>query len=286
MQPGLKNVLFIGNRSNVLSHLLNFDDVNLVGIYTLDKSHLANDKKKYKKNIFSIREKDIVVNAINDTDFDILISNGCPFILPISELEDRKKKFINIHPSYLPYLKGKSPINGVIFNHMNFFGATMHFMNDDIDAGNIIHQKKIEMSPDIDLLLLYHLSFQLEGEVFNEGWNILKETDFTFKGFPQQKKGNAFSRNANLMKVDFESMSNGEILRRVKSFGISSQGVSARLANEREIVIYSAEEIINSYLISKFKRQSSNQVILELGSSILLVKSKEGIIKITKYKDL
>ena len=42
---------------------------------------------------------------------------------------------------------------------MNFIGATMHFITDKIDGGNIIYKKKHDISNDIDQGLIYFLSF-------------------------------------------------------------------------------------------------------------------------------
>ena len=41
-------------------------------------------------------------------DYDILVSNGCPYILPLNEL--KKAKYVNVHPSLLPNLKGIDPV--------------------------------------------------------------------------------------------------------------------------------------------------------------------------------
>ena len=139
-------VLFIGNRFNVLFELLNSfkEEVSIVKIFVLENSHLETELKKCdcKYSVFSLNDKDHLIKKIKTLNFDILISNGCPFILPVSKITRNNQKFINIHPTYLPFLKGKTPLNGVFYNNMSFFGASMHFMDDGIDTGKIIYQKK------------------------------------------------------------------------------------------------------------------------------------------------
>ena len=56
-----------------------------------------------------------------------------------------EKKFvnlINIHPSYLPYFKGKDPnFWSILFNGP--FGVSIHYVNKLIDSGAIIFREKI-----------------------------------------------------------------------------------------------------------------------------------------------
>ena len=54
---------------------------------------------------------------------------------------------------------------------MSFFGASMHFMDDGIDTGKIIYQEKVDLTEDINLSMLYYMSFRLERDVFKHGFN-------------------------------------------------------------------------------------------------------------------
>lgn len=53
---------------------------------------------------------------IKEQEYDILISSGCPYILPVTELTKLKRdsKYINIHTSLLPDCKGRHPINAAL----------------------------------------------------------------------------------------------------------------------------------------------------------------------------
>ena len=53
------------------------------------------------------------------------------------------KKIINLHISYLPYNKGAHP-NFWSFADNTPSGVTIHEVNENLDSGNIIFQKKIE----------------------------------------------------------------------------------------------------------------------------------------------
>jgi methionyl-tRNA formyltransferase len=53
---------------------------------------------------------------------------------------------INLHPSLLPYYRGMSPQHYPIINGESETGITVHFVDEGIDTGDIILQKKIEIN--------------------------------------------------------------------------------------------------------------------------------------------
>ena len=109
-------ILFVGNRPNVLTELISMNDsISIVSTMVLKDSYLEClvNEQNIEHEMFTLSDKQIIINKIKSTDFDILISNGCPFVLPVSEIKQKHQNFINIHPTYLPYLRGKTPINGV-----------------------------------------------------------------------------------------------------------------------------------------------------------------------------
>jgi phosphoribosylglycinamide formyltransferase 1 len=57
------------------------------------------------------------------------------------------KKIINIHPSLLPKYKGLNTFKRVLKNKEKTTGCTVHYVNNKLDSGKIILQKKIYVSP-------------------------------------------------------------------------------------------------------------------------------------------
>ncbi len=55
-------------------------------------------------------------------------------------------KILNIHPSLLPKYKGLNTHQKVIKNKEKFSGCTVHFVNEKLDSGKIILQKKVRIS--------------------------------------------------------------------------------------------------------------------------------------------
>ena len=59
-------------------------------------------------------------------------------------IKNFKNKIINIHPSLLPKYKGLNTHERAIKNKEKFSGCTVHFVNEKLDSGKIILQKKLK----------------------------------------------------------------------------------------------------------------------------------------------
>ena len=277
-------ILFISNRTNVLKELINYS-VEL-DILVLKGSILENycNSNNLSYSLFEMKDKELVINKVMLCNYDILISNGCPFILPVTN-----KLMLNVHPTYLPFLKGKAPINGVIFHSHDFFGATMHQIDAGIDTGKIIFREKIKLTKDIDLGLLYYISFELEKEVFRKGWALLNDNNFKIDLIPnvsQINLGSYYDRKYSDRVIDFKLMNVEEIQKIVRAFGISSQGA---ILNENLIIngqfitkVYESEVVENSFIIKKFKNILPGIVALEYDNKFL-IKCLNGIIKVKVF---
>ena len=145
-------VLFTGNRQQVLAEA---------------------QRLFYVKTIPIISKKQII-RDIKRENFDILVSNGCPYILPVDDLKRACDKWVNVHPTYLPYYRGKSPLKEMHAKGVDYIGATLHHMDKGIDTGPIIYQEKKPFNGSLDER--YKQSFELEAQVFKKG--IYEATDF------------------------------------------------------------------------------------------------------------
>ena len=222
------------------------------------------------------------VEALKSIEFDLLISNGCPYILPVSSLKKAEQLFINIHPSLLPDLRGQHPANAALLFELAKTGVTMHFMEDEADSGGIIAQKELPISPDLDLGLLYYSLFALEAEVFVEGMEKLRASNFHYAGEPQQAGNGHYSRKDGDRIVDIVQTPRSELLKRIRAFGVASQGVRCQLDGE-PIIAFDAEPVDNSFLVSHCRDYAPGEVVLHYEGKIL-VKCLDGLVKIKAHR--
>lgn len=61
-------------------------------------------------------------------------------------LEIPKSGALNLHGSYLPKYRGRVPINWAVINGETVTGATLHYMVEKPDAGDIVDQQKVEIA--------------------------------------------------------------------------------------------------------------------------------------------
>lgn len=258
-------VLFFGNRRFVLQKLLEKNCDIEIGV--IKHTHLEKDDiikgKKYK--IYESSEQ--VHERIKQDDFDILISNGLPYKLKIADLP--KKQYVNIHPSFLPDLKGVDPVLGSILFERDA-GATCHLMDSFLDTGPIISQIKIPFSHDLKASLLYQLSFLAEQIVFEKAWKN------KFKIKKKQDSSNKylyFTRNERTKYFDSHTP-NKKILQIVKAFDNKNQGARFFLDNQ-EIKCHDAWISYNRFLKKYFKENENNSVVLQYEDTIVLKKDNQ-----------
>jgi methionyl-tRNA formyltransferase len=232
--------IFIGNRKFVLEEMLE-KQLHIVAVFVVENTHLANDIKNMNIDYELISSKKQLLRKLDNIDYDVLISNGCPYILPISKMKGGK--YINIHPSLLPDLKGIDPVIGAaLFNRDA--GATCHIMDDAIDGGDIISQVKIPYSDDLDVSLLYQLSFIAEKECFIKALNckfqpIAKQQDIDDLMY--------YSRKPEDRHITF-SEKNNEIINKIKAFNNKSQGAFF-IYNDLEYKVFDIDVLYNIYLV-------------------------------------
>jgi len=126
-------------------------------------------------------------------DLIILVAYGQ--ILSSKILQLPTQGCLNIHPSLLPKYKGPAPINWVLIKGEQETGVTFLFMNERIDAGDIILQKRIKILPEENFE-------QLSIRLAIESANLLEEVLLTiergeYERFPQPKEKYFYARKIN-----------------------------------------------------------------------------------------
>ena len=111
----------------------------------------------------------------NELDFlarlepDYIICIHFPYIIPKSILDIPKYGVLNLHPAYLPYNRGWHTPIWALFEQTPI-GATLHFMDEDVDTGDIVHQRQLTPSSSDTAHTLYTKLKLLEFAVFKEAW--------------------------------------------------------------------------------------------------------------------
>lgn len=94
-----------------------------------------------------------VLEALNEAETDLVVLAGYLSILSSEVIKAYEGRIINIHPSLLPKFGGKDCYGikvheKVIEAKETESGPTVHFVDEGIDTGKIILQKKVEVLPE------------------------------------------------------------------------------------------------------------------------------------------
>jgi len=81
----------------------------------------------------------------------------------------------NIHASLLPQYRGAAPINHAIINNEKESGLTTFLIDEEIDTGNIILQKKVDISPEDDAGDLHDKLMELSREIVIDTCEIIEK---------------------------------------------------------------------------------------------------------------
>ena len=105
---------------------------------------------KIKKKVFSFKNKTLsekkLLSILKINNINMICLAGFMKILSGNFIKKFKGKILNIHPSLLPKYKGLNTHKRALNNKEKYSGCTVHFVNDKLDSGEIILQKKVKIS--------------------------------------------------------------------------------------------------------------------------------------------
>ena len=118
------------------------DNFNAKGLDYANKSKINNSFIQYSnRKIF----EDRLLKLLKKNNVDLICLAGFMKILSGSFIKKFCKPILNIHPSLLPKYKGLNTHNRAVQNKDKFSGATVHIVNEKLDSGRIILQKKVKI---------------------------------------------------------------------------------------------------------------------------------------------
>jgi len=156
---------------------------NRTGAYILERAEINNVSAFFISHKGKKREEfDGEITAVlKEHSVDLVLLIGFMRILSPEFCRVWQDRILNVHPSLLPKYAGGMDINvheEVLKNKDTETGCTIHFVNEEVDAGPILIQKKCNVDPDDTVDSLKTKVQTLEGEAFIEAIKLtqLKDT--------------------------------------------------------------------------------------------------------------
>ena len=213
-------------------------------------------------------------NKLISLEADLFVVVAFKF-LPDSIINIPKYGSINIHPSLLPKYRGSSPIQYALLNGDSETGVSIIHLNNKIDSGAILGQKKINISPYANFQEMYEKLGQLSSELLI---TILKDmSNGTLKPIIQDesKKTLAPKIKKEQYRIDWQKKSL-EIHNQIRAFDPYPGAYS--FLNKKRIKLFLSKNEDNF----KYANVSPGQLIFSDG--LLFISAKQGFVSVKEIQ--
>ncbi len=182
------SIFVSGNGTNlqrIAEYFLEYWDITIVNVVCNNpKAYAIERAKKLDIPVRMITKQDFnseaFIKELQDLDIDLIVLAGFLWKLPENLVKAFPKKIVNIHPALLPKYGGK----GMWGHHVHEAvkaagetetGMTIHWVTPVCDAGEIIAQYKVALSPEDTVDDIAEKEHQLEMEYFPKEVEIIIE---------------------------------------------------------------------------------------------------------------
>ena len=98
------------------------------------------------------KDEDKMIEMFKAWDVDLIILAG--YMRVIKNPTAFPAPIINVHPSLLPKYKGLNAVEQALDSGDDVTGCTVHYVNEELDGGEIILQGEVPILPDDDIISL------------------------------------------------------------------------------------------------------------------------------------
>jgi len=143
------------------------------------------------------------IELLAELDPDYIVCIHFPYLIPAEVLSIPRTGVLNLHPAYLPFNRGWHTPSWAILTETPI-GGTLHFMDEEIDTGDIVHQKEVQVLPTDTANSLYKRILETEYEVFKEALPSL--IDHSFKRISQKNLKGSIHKKEDLFAQDMRKL--------------------------------------------------------------------------------
>ena len=199
-------------------------------------------------------------------------------MLPKILWEIPKKGTINLHASLLPNLRGAAPIHWAIINGLKETGVSTFYINENIDCGEIIEQKKVSISENENTGELYNKLKKIGALTILSTLEKIDEKDFKSIRQNESKENlKAPKLNRENTKIDWNKPSN-EIHDFIRGLNPFPSAWTSITENKKILKIYKSRKY--SSIINE--KQKPGTIIMN--KNTLLISTSSGLIEILELK--
>ena len=126
------------------------DDEVVVMVHNKKKCGAAKraDKLGIPHTQISSKQEDTIIQIMQAWKVDLIVLAGWMRIVSPKLINAFPNRIINLHPSMLPKYKGLHAIERALESGDDTTGVTVHYVNEELDGGEIILQSEVPILPD------------------------------------------------------------------------------------------------------------------------------------------
>lgn len=161
------------NAQKIMEHFKKNDSIEVALVLTNNPDAFVlqrADNFEVPTHIFDkpeFMQADKMLTLLYNMQIDFIVLAGFLWLIPSYLLKTYPNKIVNIHPSLLPKYGGKGMYGDkvhaeILKNKEPESGITIHFVNEQFDEGEIIHQSHFKIDKKDDLEMIKFKGHQLE----------------------------------------------------------------------------------------------------------------------------
>ena len=262
-------------------------DVSIVFSYEDSKEKYYSDMASFSNLTKKYGIKHVQVDNINDSENvkllkeinpDLILVMGWSQLLAKEIIKIPKLGVIGSHPTELPKYRGRAPIPWTIIKNLKESALTFFYIDEGVDDGDILDQRKFDISEKDDVTSIYYKMTKLGKEMLLDNLLILKDG----KEIRKKQNQNEFienwpKRTMEDGKINWNDSAE-EIHNLVRATTHPYPGAFTKFKNQK-LIIWKSEFLNNT--------NSDPGMIKEVNNDNIIVGTGKGILKILKisYQD-
>jgi len=218
---------------------------------------------------------------------DIFVSMSFNQIFKKKIINLPKFKTINCHAGSLPFYRGRNILNWVLINDEDFFGITVHYMDEGIDTGDIILQRKFPITDNDSYKTLLGFSYIECAKILYDSLKKIQHGDVkTIKQFSIDPIGSYCKRRVEGDEFINWNQSSRQVFNFIRA--ICKPGPSAHSKIDNKIVKINNSKIIKEQLFNDFKpgevlSKNNTSYIVGCKNSLIEIKEVSSPIKVGQF---
>ena len=156
------------------------------------ENHSSEEQITFISN--SSRNEDLIIDAIEKLEIEVLISVQHRWILSEKILSKLNGNAFNLHNAKLPEFKGYNSISHAIYSNASKYFVTIHKIDTEVDSGSIVAESEFEISSEETALSLYKKTIPVAKLLFEKFLSLLSNHSLVLKS--NSGKGAFYSKNS------------------------------------------------------------------------------------------